>query len=189
LSSQSLKRWNTAGQEALDEIAAAHIAVGGSARGRRYATLQLNYAYTMLLAGQFQAFCRDLHSEAADHVASAVAGQPLVAALLRAQLTSDRKLDRGNAAPGNLGTDFGRFNFAFWPAAQRADSRVMEWQKRLQDLTDFRNAIAHQDFSRLNPNLRLSSVRAWRSNCRRLARVFDRVVADAVQGLLGKPPW
>jgi hypothetical protein len=189
VASRSLNNWNTARQNALDQIEAAHVAVGGSAPGRRHATLQLNHAYTLLLAGQFQAFCRDLHSEAADHLANAVTVHPAVASLLRAELTSNRKLDRGNPAPGNLGADFGRFNLAFWPSAQALDRRVAKWQKGLERLTEFRNAIAHQDFTLLKPNLRLGSVRAWRRACRGLAKVFDSAVADAVHGLIGTRPW
>lgn len=53
---------------ALDEIEAAHASVGGTGPGRRYATQQSNQAYAMLLASQFQGFCRDLHTESVDQV-------------------------------------------------------------------------------------------------------------------------
>ncbi len=39
--------------------------LGGWALDHRYATRQLNHAYTVVLAAQFQGFCRDLHSESA----------------------------------------------------------------------------------------------------------------------------
>src|SRR5262249_19369869 len=42
--------------------------------GRRYATQQVNRAYAVLLASEFQGFCRDLYSECMDHV---VATAPL----------------------------------------------------------------------------------------------------------------
>ena len=64
VSSVALQRWMFKAQSALDEIEAAHQAIGGARRGRRYATLQVNHAYAMLLSSQFQGFCRDLHSEA-----------------------------------------------------------------------------------------------------------------------------
>ena len=57
----------------LDEIAGADAAVGGAARGRRYATQQINRAYAVLLASEFQGFCRDLHSECVDHVLTVIA--------------------------------------------------------------------------------------------------------------------
>ena len=39
---------------------------------RRYATLQINYAYAAILSSQFQAFCRDLHSESIDYLVTVV---------------------------------------------------------------------------------------------------------------------
>jgi hypothetical protein len=60
--SRSFELWNTDRRQALDQIAAAHAAVGGVGPGRRYATQQINQAYATLLSSQFQGFCRDLHS-------------------------------------------------------------------------------------------------------------------------------
>lgn len=61
--SHSLHTWNTVRAAALDEIAATHRSVGGSGRGRRYATQQINRGYAVILTAQFQGYCRDLHSE------------------------------------------------------------------------------------------------------------------------------
>ena len=47
---------------------AVHANVGGTERGRRYATQQINRAYAVQLASEFQGFCRDLYSECMDHV-------------------------------------------------------------------------------------------------------------------------
>src|SRR5271155_4208753 len=66
--SESLRRWNDVRIHALNEIEGAHESVGGSERGRRYATQQINYAYAAILSSQFQAFCRDLHSESVDYL-------------------------------------------------------------------------------------------------------------------------
>ena len=52
--SHSFGRWVGERSEALDEIENAHLSVGGSARGRRYATQQINHAYATLLSAQFQ---------------------------------------------------------------------------------------------------------------------------------------
>jgi hypothetical protein len=54
--STSYRHWRTVRASALDEIAHAHAAVGGTARGRRYTTQQINRAYAMLLASQFQGY-------------------------------------------------------------------------------------------------------------------------------------
>ena len=70
--SVSLQTWKTVRQAALDELEAAHTSVGGTRRGRRYATQQINQAYAVLLSSQFQGFCRDLHSECADYLVQTV---------------------------------------------------------------------------------------------------------------------
>ena len=75
MSSQSLTRWNGERVDALDEIENAHAMVGGTERGRRYATQQINYAYAALLSSHFQGFCRDLHSECVDHIVAIVPAQ------------------------------------------------------------------------------------------------------------------
>ncbi len=61
--SLSLQKWETIRSSELDEIENAHSSVGGTTRGRRYGTQQINQAYAVLLSSQFQGFCRDLHSE------------------------------------------------------------------------------------------------------------------------------
>ena len=58
----------TSRRRALDEIEAAHASVGGTGPGRRYATQQINQAYAVLLASQFQGYCRDLHTESVAHL-------------------------------------------------------------------------------------------------------------------------
>ena len=58
--STSLQQWETVRASELDEIADAHAAVGGTKRGRRYTTQQINRAFAVLLASQFQGFCRNL---------------------------------------------------------------------------------------------------------------------------------
>lgn len=70
--SASLENWKTTRRTALDEIVSAHRSVGGSGRGRRYATQQINHAFAVLLSAQFQGFCRDLHSECVTHLVQSV---------------------------------------------------------------------------------------------------------------------
>src|SRR5258708_37377975 len=115
MASFSYRHWRAVRIRALDEIATAHAAVGGSARGRRYATQQINRAYAVLLASQFQGFCRDLHSECVDHLVSAIAPPPALRPLVRTDLTRGRKLDRGNAQPASLWSDFNRLGINRWP--------------------------------------------------------------------------
>jgi len=142
----------------------------------------------MLLSSQFQGFCRDLHSEAIDFIASKVAPAPL-SPVVRAMLLQGRKLDFGNPNPGNLGSDFGRLGMQFWPNVNALDRRNAGRQKELETLNTWRNAIAHQDWHTIGPSLRLPQVRAWREACHALAKGFDRAVGAHVATLVGAKPW
>jgi hypothetical protein len=190
MSSVALRNWRSTAQAALDEIEAAHEAVGGSGRGRRYATLQMNHAYAMLLSSQFQGFCRDLHTEAVDELAKAatpVGLQPV----LYVVMMQGRKLDQGNPNAGNLGSDYSRLGMQFWTQVGAVDSRRDARQQALDELATWRNAIAHQDWSKVgnSPKLQIQQVRAWRRNCAALARAFDKAVGQHLAVLVGRAPW
>ena len=191
MTSNSLSRWLAAGQRALDEIENAHLRIGGPLRGRRYATLQINYAYTTLLSSNFQKFCRDLHSEAVDHITGAI--PPALQGFLRTEMVSNRALDRGNPHPGAVGSDFNRLGVDLWTEVYALDQRNPRRRKLLQELVDWRNAVAHQDFDPVagsrSPRLHLSKVREWRRAVRALAQSFDRVMYNYLTNLLGSPPW
>jgi hypothetical protein len=188
--SRAFNYWKRERAQALDEIAAAHFAVGGTGRGRRYATQHINQAYAVLVCSQFQGFCRDLHSEAVDYLVTSI--QPVsLRSVIRIRMTEGRKLDRGNPNPGNLGSDFKRIGLDFWERLQTSQRSNKSRQEKLEELTVWRNAIAHQDFSKLDPtqNLRLNMVKAWRSACDKLAEQFDQVVGQYLQHTLGSAPW
>jgi hypothetical protein len=189
--SVSLQTWTTQRQAALDELEAAHKSLGGTARGRRYATQQINQAYAMLISSQFQGYCRDLHSECADYFVQNVP-VGLLRTTLRNVLVQNRKLDKGNPNPGNLGADYNKFGLAFWDEVRSSDLRNQSRQNRLEDLNEWRNAIAHQDFSSAalgSMILRLKRVREWRNACNQLAISFDRVMGSHIQAINGAAPW
>jgi hypothetical protein len=190
MASRALQEWLTTRRRGLDEVAAAHRAVGGSGPGRRRATEQINHAYTLLVSSQFQGFSRDLHTEVARSFARQVPAT--VRGVFRASLIENRRLDRGNPNPGNLGSDFGRFGIDFWGALRARDRRNESRHRVLLELAVWRNAIAHQDFS--SPDLRprrmhLADVRRWRSACDALAHEFDGMFAAHLTNLVGVPPW
>lgn len=192
MASRAFQRWRSAAQVSLDEIEAAHRAIGGTAPGRRYATQQLNYAYAVLLSSQFQRFCRELHTEAADALVATPVPDPRHTILL-ARLIEGRKLDSGNPNPGHIGSDFGRFSMTFWSPVEQLDPRNADRRAKLESLNLWRNAIAHQDF---DPSkfpagsvLRVSTIRAWRSACNGLAASFDEVVCRHLAGIIGRRPW
>ena len=202
--SRAFLKWSTVGQSALNEIESAHRAVGGSAPGRRYATQQINQALAVMLSSQFQAFCRDLHTEAADHFVAhldsdASASSQAIRDIIHGRLVENRRLDRGNPNPGNLGADFGRFGFIFVEEMKGSSSApvVVNDLRLLHHLSLWRNAIAHQDFSSRDftgeflgrATLGLNEVKRWRAACRRLARRMDAVVGEQLSRLFGSPPW
>jgi hypothetical protein len=187
--SRALQRWKNDAQDALDEIEDAHRAVGGGGRGRRFATLQVNHAYVTLLSSQFQGFCRDLHTEAVALVVGAVT-PPVLSPIIQNLFVQGRKLDQGNPNPGNLGSDFGRLGMAFWPAVVALNAQNAARQTKLETLNTWRNAVAHQDWSRVGgPTLWLNQVQAWRRTCRALAKQFDTAVGSHLRGLVGRRPW
>jgi hypothetical protein len=191
MASNAINWWSTAGVRALDELAAAHRAVGGTGRGRRYATQQINNAYAIFLSAQFQRCCRDLHSEVADYL-SRLAPTALRSIVLQ-RLTEGRKLDTGNPNPANLGSDFGRFGLDFWRELDTADPANVARRSALAELSLWRNALAHQDFAR--PELRgrtgvvLQDVRRWRRACDALTRQFDAILRTHLTSLSGAAPW
>lgn len=192
MSSLSLQKWGTVRVSHLNEIENAHSRVGGTTRGRRYATQQINHAYAVLLSSQFQGFCRDLHSECVDHLAHAVTPAALQA-ILHAEFVQNRKLDKGNPNPWNIGNDFSRLGLAFWDDVKAHDARNSGRRTQLENLNNWRNAIAHQDFdpAKLGGSitLRLDTIRTWRRASHHLAVSFDAVMQTHLSFLIGVPPW
>jgi hypothetical protein len=192
--SPSLTRWRTVGQAEIDELLAAHYAVGGTGPGRRTATRQINYALIVQLAAQFQRFCRDLHGLCGDAIVHAA--PPSYRPALEIAFTATRRLDRQNAHSGSLGNDFGRFGPEFWPAVDSLDPQYAARRHRLDQLNAWRNAIAHQDFSRvtadpLTQGTRpdLPTFRGWRRATDQLARGMDRAMHRQITDTIGDAPW
>ncbi len=191
--SHSWNTWNMGRAHALDQIEAAHRSVGGSGPGRRHATLQLNHAYAVLLAAQFQGFCRDLHSECVDFIVAPITIPPLRLAV-REEFLYNRRLNTGNANQGSIAADFGRIGANdFWNSVD-ADRAGNDQRRQLLDrLNAWRNAIAHQDFDPAKLGgitvLRLELVRRWRRVCSRLAHSMDRVMRSQIHLMIGTYPW
>ena len=163
MASNSFRVWRTVRAHALDEMENAHASIGGKGRGRRYATQQVNQAYAVMVASQFQGFCRDLHTESVTVLVDYINPPPLVTQLLRNRFVDGRKLENQNAQPSSLGSDFGWFGVEFWNDVNilLADNKAA--QNALGVLNNWRNAIAHQNFKTVSPggpaNLTLRQVR------------------------------
>lgn len=190
--SAAFQRWRAGRAAALDGIEDAHRSVGGSGPGWRIATQQINQLYAVMLSSQFQAFCRDLHTECATLLVAPVSPLNLQQALY-INLVFGRKLDAGNPNPGNIWADFNRLGLLFWPAVDGDHPRNPQRKASLEELNGWRNAIAHQSFA--PPMLKggrvilpLSQVQGWRRACDGLARSFDNVMRGHLLATTGTPP-
>jgi hypothetical protein len=189
--SKAYHEWRTIRRAELDKIEHAHGAVGVSGRGRWYATQQVNQAYVVLLASHFQGFCRDLYDESVKFLVGLV-HPTYLQPFIQAEFKRNCQLDRGNAQPGSIGADFGRLLEWFWDHVKVHDPQDQrQFKQKLEELNDWRNAIAHQDFSKFagSAKLRLAQVQQWRGICNRLARIFDKVMREHLQSLTGTSPW
>ena len=191
MSSKAYQEWIETRSKALDEMAQAHTAVGGIQRGRRYATQQINQSYAVLIAAQFQGFCRDLHSECVDSLVVNLVPAS-THSLMTIEFTWNRQLDHGNAKPSSLRFDFGRLGIDVWPRVDAHAPTNARLRSELESLNLWRNAIVHQD---LDPaklggtTLRLSRVKKWRRACTKLARSLDEVMRQHLKFLTGVSPW
>jgi hypothetical protein len=149
-------------------------------------------AYAVLLSGEFQGFCRDLHDECADSLVASIA-PPGLRAALRAQCSYGRKLETGNPSPANLGADFGRFTFDFWPAVIAAEPAHAARRHRLAEFNGWRNAIAHHNYDPAAlggiATLTIAQEQGWRADCGTFAITFDAVMSSQLQTLTGVAPW
>jgi hypothetical protein len=195
--SAAYQAWFAQRQGRVDQLLLAHQSMGGSGRGRRWRTEQVNWALTFRLAGEFQGYARELHDLAVDHFVSVVARTNLpLANVIRTRMTFERKLDKGNAHPGSLGDDYGRLGLTLWPALEAADPRAAAWNRDLTALNEARNAIAHAEEGRLvvlradGYPIALRTIRRWKKSLDGLVKTMDDVVSEYLDRLLGAGrPW
>ena len=187
--SRSLQEWQKRRQTPLRELRDAHRQVGGLRRGRRWATRQINHAYAVVLASQFQGFCRDLHEECVSHCAAA-----LLANSVRLSETVSAASVRWIAGMRyeTISRDFRRFRTDIWRDGRSLDPQTQMRQNMLEDLNSWRNAIAHDDFTHpavAGKTMTLHQVTDYHRACNRLAVTFDAVMRTQLNQLLGSWPW
>jgi len=189
--SAALNKWSTFRADVLNDFESARRAVGGSHADPRRAAQQMNQAYAISLSAQFQGFCRDLHDEC---IAAFLPPKLSVAwsSALGTAASAGRELDKGNPSRESLKRDFKRFGLSF---VERVIALNTEQQSRFRSVDKlilWRNAIAHQDFSKPDlgrGTLWLRWVRLWRRDCSRLAESFDAVMEEHLLLLTGRRPW
>jgi hypothetical protein len=197
VSSAALLEWQGTRATRLDELYNIHATIGGTGRGRRWRTQQINWAITLRLAGEFQGFARDLHTLSTDCFADwACGGNPAARSVTAAALTLNRQLDRGNAQPSSLGSDFGRLGLNFWTAVTARDRRTPARQTHLERLNEARNAITHSRAAELQAleaagyPITMPTIRTWRRALGALATTMDAVLADHLARLFRRArPW
>lgn len=195
MASGALDTWNGSSAERLDQLLAAHVQVGGSERGRRWATDQLNAAIVSAISGLFQLYCRELYRETVEILLDGV--PPSHRAVFRAATTTPRPFGRGNPTAEIIRDNFRRLDIGIWELALQATSMTMSRRHHLERLNIWRNAIAHQDFSfsaetrrslgSTRPTLR--HAKDWRRACTGLATTFDVVVGKHLAQVSGSAPW
>ncbi len=165
--------------------------VRGAGAAHRVAIPHLSRGFVVTLSAEFQAFCKDLHRECAAHFASLVPAA--IEDVVLQQFLAQRLLDRGNPNPGNIGADFNRLGLKLFDEARSIDMRVNGWRGDLEFLNEWRNAVAHGDYSSPRvanpPQLGPGRLRTWRSACHHLATVFDRVLGRYLETKTGVKPW
>lgn len=199
-----LERWHGARREAIDTLAAAHVAMGeveGPGRpleiGRPIA-----HAYVLRVVAEFQAFSRDLHDLAAEKTVELSGAMPEHRPLLTTATTEGRYIDRGNADLRSLASDFKRIGISgvsrkigaldgHWePAPGRRGDRGY-----YGDLIELRNCLAHGNQSQLD-RLRERGVpdtvtwaRKRLPGLDRTASALDRVVWQHLTTSFATDPW
>jgi hypothetical protein len=191
--SAAFQDWSTVRAASLDEVEHAHRSVGGMGPGRRYLTQQINQAYAVLLSSHFQAFCRDLHTECVNFLVAPAPSWDL-RDMYRSGLVFNRRLDRGNPNPGNIGADFNRLDLPFWAEVDAHRPPNPSRRALLEELNEWRNAIAHQDFAPAmlrggRAALQLAQVQGWRKACDGLVQSFDDVMHAHIKVKTGTAPW
>lgn len=196
MTSAALVDWSTTRATRLDNLLAAHRALGGGTPGRKWLTVEINHSLIVRLASEFQGFCRDLHDEAiAAVLREKFPYDYAMGPLVRALLENSRKLDSGNASWGNVGADFARLGISLKDElSERYPRKYPKWVTKLDRLNDARNAIAHDDRTRLADciavqPLTLSTFHSWRSALTEVASGLDAVVGAYLKDLNGRRPW
>ena len=157
----------------------------------------MNEALILRLAAEFQGFARDLHDLACDQFAAWTAPTSgAVESVIRNRLREGRDLDRGNAHPGAVGKDFGRFGFEVWPALARRDPASTRHNTSLEWLNTARNAIAHDNVATLTAMraegypMVLTTYERWRRDLDALAGNLDDEVSHQLGRLFSRAgPW
>jgi hypothetical protein len=185
--SAALRRWQNDRLPSLIHVDT-QCAASVAAIPANPALVEENYrGYVLLLAAHFQGFCRDLHTECAQIIASKV--RPSLEILFQSQFSTRRELDRSNANAKSIIEDFSRFGFAM-KAQLDGIAGAAALKRDLHDLNEWRNAAAHHNTT-LPPGgpLTVPLIQGWRNSCNSLATALDNILYTQLRARLRRQPW
>jgi hypothetical protein len=183
--SASLIQWQTNRMPRLQQVEIQCAAVLAAPAPNPHLIDENLRGYVLLLSAHFQGYCRDLHTEAAQVIASKVRAS--LRLLIQTQFMAHRKLDQGNPNVENLKADFQRFGQVLDLASDLANApRLAE----LSTMNKWRNIAAHQGTPiPAGIPLNLPALQSWRNSCAGLATSLDSLVYNILRANLRRNPW
>lgn len=158
----------------VDQLMAAHTAVGGLERGRRFNVEGLNRAGVLMLSAHFEGYLEDLMAQALAALNTRLDPKPLV---------------RGFANPQP-----DRIDDLFAFLGMKKPSKSISWQRanpqavhqNLRKLVETRNQLAH---GTTGVRVTKSEVKRFRRYVEGFSQRFDIAVRAQVHALTGSYPW
>ena len=185
--SAALRLWQTDRLPRLLLVDAQGAAVEAAAAPNARLVEEGRRGHVVLLGAHFQGFCRDLHTESSQVVASKV--RPRLQQLVQNQFLAHRRLDHGNPTLESLEADLGRFGLNI-EKALRLDPANPPRLTHLKIMLKWRNAAAHGEAAPAGGiPLDLPRLRLWRDACDGLATALDTIMYNRLRGLLRRAPW
>lgn len=184
--SQSLRNWTTTRQGKLSKSEARCVWAIGLAPPDPDMVDEHLRAYAMLLSAHFQAYCRDLYTEASQAVIARIRQKGLNE-IVQAQLGAGLVLDRGNPTLDALEDDFSRFGVANFRSTIGTGPPADGHKRSLGDMIACRNKCAHGKQS--IPELQLANIRDWRHSCDWLASRLNAILYDVLWRRFRSAPW
>lgn len=184
--SQAMTNWTTQRRTGLDKLDGQCVwAMGLRPEDGRMVGLHLR-AYVSELSADFQGYCRDLYTEAAQCVVDRVRSVGL-RSIVQAQFLSDIKLDRSNPTLDTLSDDFRRFGILDVRAAIGSGSPADAQKGLLKEMNRCRNQCVHGEPK--IAGLTFSNIRAWRGACDWIVTRLNAIVYTQLRRAFRASPW
>lgn len=188
--SKAYQRWINYRLGTLQALRDAHRAVGGTERGRRWTTAELNRLMTVAAVGEFSAFIRELFIESVQTLALASQQLELPTQELIAALASRTSETLTNPWPDQIARLFRGIGMtgdhAFWQTPEMR-GHVPNDRNALKALVELRNSLAHGGADRVT----LKNVERQVRLLKRLALSTDQAIGAfmAAPNMAGTTPW